>query len=231
MKKIAILGAMEEEITPLLAKLSNIKETHYAGNIFYQAVFQDKELIIAYSQIGKVNASITATLLIEKFGTEILLFSGVAGALSPSLAIGDILIANKLCQYDVDITAFGHAHGKIPGSEVFSTCDSKLINLALETAQELNLKVSQGTIATADKFLSGNNTQEREFIINEFKADAVEMEGAAVSYICNRLNIPCLIIRTISDTADSEAHLDFNEFLNSSAKISANYIFNILDKI
>ena len=87
--KIAIMGAMPEEIEPLLAKVENIKETTYAKNKYYEATYQGKELVIAYSKIGKVFSTLTATTLIEKFGCEMLLFSGVAGAINPSLSIGD----------------------------------------------------------------------------------------------------------------------------------------------
>lgn len=81
MRKIAILGAMEIEILPILAKLDNYETIEYANNKYYLANYQDKELVIAYSKIGKVFSSLTATIMIERFGVEALLFSGVAGGL------------------------------------------------------------------------------------------------------------------------------------------------------
>jgi 5''-methylthioadenosine/S-adenosylhomocysteine nucleosidase len=108
MGKIAIMGAMPEEIEPLLTKLSNVKESIYAANAYYEGFYGDKEVVVAYSKIGKVFAALTATILIEKFDCEKLLFSGVAGAISDDLKIGDLIIADGLCQHDLDITAFGH---------------------------------------------------------------------------------------------------------------------------
>ena len=108
---IAILGAMQEEITPILEMVGEYKTTEYANNKFYEANYKGKDLVIAYSKIGKVNAAITATLMIEKFKASKLLFTGVAGSLDESLKIGDMLYATSLVQHDLDITAFGHPYG------------------------------------------------------------------------------------------------------------------------
>ena len=97
MTKLAIMGAMQEEIEPLLAHFKDVNVVEYANNKFYEVSYNGLEIVIAYSKIGKVFASLTASTMIEKFGCDTLLFSGVAGGINPKLQIGDLIIADKLC--------------------------------------------------------------------------------------------------------------------------------------
>ncbi len=229
MKKLAIMGAMQEEIEPLLAYFENVKVTEFAKNKYYEVNYRGLDIVIAYSKIGKVFASLTASTLIEKFGCDTLLFSGVAGAINPELKIGDLIIADKLCQHDLDITAFGHPHGFVPEGAVFVETSSQLREVAKEAANENGLKVIEGTIATGDQFV--HSSERKDFIESTFKADALEMEGASVAVVCDALNVPFFILRAISDSADMDAGFDFDEFLKSSAKESAEYLIKIVDKL
>jgi adenosylhomocysteine/aminodeoxyfutalosine nucleosidase len=229
MTKLAIMGAMEEEIEPLLAHFQNINVVEFANNKYYEVNHNGLDIVIAYSKIGKVFASLTATTMIEKFGCDTLLFSGVAGAINPELKIGDLIIADKLCQHDLDITAFGHPNGFVPGGSVFVETSKELREIAIEVAKENDLKVIEGTIATGDQFV--HSTERKEFIESTFKADALEMEGASVAVICDALDVPFFILRAISDSADGGADIDFDEFLKSSAVNSANYLIKIVEKL
>ncbi len=229
MKKLAIMGAMQEEIEPLLAHFENIKVSEFADNKYYEVNYNGLEIVIAYSKIGKVFASLTATVMIEKFACDTLLFSGVAGGINPNLKIGDLIIADKLCQHDLDITAFGHPYGFVPGGKVFVETSKELREVAKKVASENNLKVLEGTIATGDQFV--HSEQRKEFIETTFSADALEMEGASVAVVCDVLNVPFFILRAISDTANMDAGFDFDEFLKSSAKTSANYLIKIIDEL
>ena len=229
MSKIAIMGAMPEEIEPLLEKVENIKKVEYANNSYYEATYKGKELVIAYSKIGKVFSSLTASTLIEKFGCSKLLFSGVAGAINPELKIGDLIIADKLCQHDLDITIFGHDHGYVPEGAVFVESDETLREVAKEVATKSNLSLIEGTIATVDEFVSAS--ERKEFISQTFSTDALEMEGASVAVVCDALDVPFFVLRAISDTANDDAGVDFDEFMVGSAKISANFILNMVESI
>ena len=222
MTKLAIMGAMEEEIEPLLAHFTDVNVVEFANNKYYEVSYNGLDIVIAYSKIGKVFASLTATTMIEKFGCDTLLFSGVAGAINPELKIGDLIIADKLCQHDLDITAFGHPHGFVPGGNVFVETSEKLRNVAINVAKENNLKVIVGTIATGDQFV--HSTERKDFIESTFKADALEMEGASVAVICDALDVPYFVLRAISD-------IDFDEFLKSSAINSAKYLIKIVEKL
>ena len=223
------MGAMPEEIEPIISKLENLKETRYAANTYYEGIYKGQELVVAYSKIGKVFATLTATSLIEKFGCDTLLFSGVAGAISPELKIGDLIIADGLCQHDLDITAFGHPYGYVPEGEVCIPTDVTLRNVAKEVASEKDLKLVEGVIATGDQFVA--NPERKDWIGETFKAHALEMEGASVAVVCSSLEIPFFILRAISDSADMDASFNFDEFLESSAKISADFILSMVEKI
>ena len=229
MSKIAIMGAMPEEIAPLLAKVKNVKKIEYADNSYYEATYQGKELVIAYSKIGKVFSSLTASILLEKFGCSTLLFSGVAGAINPELKIGDLIIADKLCQHDLDISIFGHPFGYVPEGAVFVESDAGLREIAKAVALKNGLSVIEGTIATGDQFVASN--ERKEFISTNFQADALEMEGASVAVVCDALNVPFFVLRAISDTANDDAGVDFDEFMIGSAKISANFILEMVESI
>ena len=227
--KIAIMGAMPEEIEPLLAKLDNVNEVIYAANKYYEGSYNGREVVVAYSKIGKVFATLTATILIERFKCDMLLFSGVAGAISEELKVGDLIIADGLCQHDLDITAFGHPHGYVPEGEVCIPTDVNLRNIAKKVANEKSLTLKEGVIATGDQFVA--NEERKNWIGTTFKADALEMEGASVAVVCSTLNIPFFILRAISDSADMDAGFDFDTFLKSSAQISADFILSMVDNI
>ena len=226
---IGIMGAMVEEIEPLLEFFKEYETIEYAKNRYYKTNYNGHNIVIAYSKIGKVFASLTATIIIEKFGVEKLLFSGVAGAINPKLKIGDLIVAKGLVQHDLDITAFGHPYGYVPEGEVCILADEELLKISKDVAKELNLELKEGIIATGDQFIASN--EKKEWIEKTFKAQALEMEGASVAVVCDALNVPFFILRAISDSADMDAGFDFDEFLNSSAKVSADFIVRMVEKI
>jgi len=228
-QKIAIMGAMPEEIEPIIDKLDDVQTDVYGDNKYYEGTYHGQEVVVAYSKIGKVFATLTATTLIEKFGCDMLLFSGVAGAISNELSIGDLIIADGLCQHDLDITAFGHPFGYVPEGEVCISTDVGLRNIAKDIAKSKGLILKEGVIATGDQFVA--NEERKNWIGTTFKADALEMEGASVAVVCNALNVPFFILRAISDSADMDASFNFDEFLESSAKISADFILSMVDTI
>lgn len=227
--KIGIIGAMDEEIAPLLEQVEVVEKITHAQNTFYLANYEGKELIIAKSKVGKVHASITTTIMIEKFNCEKILFTGVAGAICPTLNIGDIIIGEKLCQHDFDITAFGHKAGKIPEIELFLEPDNKLIEIAKQLNKELEVEIKTGTIATGDQFIASK--EKKQWILDEFNAHALEMEGAAVAQVCTLFNTPYFILRAISDSGDEEAKDSFEEFVIKSGKISANFLLKMVKKL
>lgn len=225
---IGIIGAMREEIVPLLTLYKEYESIEIAGNVYYKITYKNATIIIAYSKIGKVHAAISATTMILRFGCEKIIFSGVAGGLAKGLKVGDLLLATKLCQHDVDITAFGHAMGFIPEGKLFYESDKQLCDMAKEVAKDMGLSIKEGIVASGDQFIA--NQQIKDSIVKEFNAIAVEMEGASVACVCDNFKIPYCIFRSISDSADGEASQSFDEFLESSAQISADFVYKIVDK-
>ncbi len=226
--KIAVIGAMNEEIIPLLELFGKEFKRHYlGGNIFYEIAYKDIQIFVAYSKIGKVHAAMTASILIVHFGCQKVLFSGVAGALSEDLEVGDLLLASKLCQHDVDISAFGHPLGFIPESSLYIQSDCRLNDLAKEIAKKRGIVLKEGIIASGDQFI--HSLEKKQFIMQKFNAMCVEMEGASVGVVCHNFGIPFCVFRSISDKADGSANVNFDEFLESSAKISAEFVRDMID--
>lgn len=227
--KVGIIGAMREEITPLLEIFGKYDEVVLGGNIFYHIFYRNLEIYVAYSKIGKVHSALTAASMILHFGCEKIIFSGVAGGLRADLKVGDLLIATKLCQHDVDITAFGHPLGFIPESKIFIESDPKLNSIARAVAKKCNTTLKEGVIVSGDQFICDN--VKKHWLIENFCADAVEMEGASVAVVCDLLKVPFCIFRSISDSADGQADVSFDEFLDASARISADFVKNMIDSL
>ena len=227
--KIAIMGAMQEEIAPLLTYFKEYETVEFAKNNYYLTTYKGLELVIAYSKIGKVNASLTASTLIEKFGAQKLLFSGGAGAINPSLKIGDLVVATKLAQHDLDISAFGHPYGYVPGGSVYTETDKALTEVAKRVAHAQGKAILEGIIATGDQFIC--DEAKKTWIGTTFNADALEMEGASVAVVCDALHTPFCILRAISDAADMDAGFSFDTFLETAAKESAALMIGIMDAL
>ncbi len=236
--KIAIMGAMVEEIDPflsvgehepLLKYFKKHNDIEYGGNTYHEAKYKDLDIVLSYSKIGKVFSALTAATMIEKFGCEMLLFTGVAGAVSPDLKIGDLVAATQLCQHDLDITAFGHPHGYVPEGKVYVEPSRELLHIAKEVADERGIDLKKGIIATGDQFIA--DPKRKKWIADTFDADAIEMEGASVAVVCDSLEVPFFVLRAISDAADMDAAFDFDEFLKHSSKVSSSFIVGMLEKI
>jgi len=227
--KIAIMGAMPEEIEPILQKLDSYEKVDFAKNSYYKGKYKSLDVVVAYSKIGKVFSTLTATTMLEMFACDMLLFTGVAGAVNPELKIGDLVVATKLAQHDLDITIFGHPYGYVPGGSVYIESDPDLRALAKIVAQKMGIELHEGIIATGDQFIASE--ERKEFIAKTFKADALEMEGASVAVVCDALEVPFFILRSISDAADMDAGFNFEEFVESSAKISADFLMKMLDEL
>jgi adenosylhomocysteine/aminodeoxyfutalosine nucleosidase len=163
------------------------------------------------------------------FACDVLLFTGVAGAVNPELKIGDLVVASKLAQHDLDITIFGHPHGYVPEGSVYVEADKDLLALSKIVASEMGVAVKEGIIATGDQFIASE--EKKEFIAKTFQADALEMEGASVAVVCDALGVPFFILRSISDSADMDAGFNFEAFVESSAKISAEFLMKMVDRL
>ncbi len=229
---IGIIGAMKEEITELYNNMKNIDEVKIAGLVFFKGELCGKDIVLVESGIGKVNAAMCTTILIERFNIKKLLFTGVAGAVNHSLNVGDVVISTDLIQHDVDVTAFGSKPGEIPRMKNYIfEADKELVKIALDSALTIfgEKNVVSGRIISGDQFI--NSMEKLEHLRKIFKADCVEMEGAAVAHVCTLYNLPFVILRAISDKADHSANIDFHKFVETAAKNSKIIIMKILTKM
>ena len=226
MKKIGLIFAMEEEIQEFI-KLINVNNAYQLfGLPFYETVINDNDCLLTVCGVGKVNAARTAQILIGNYGVDIILNVGVAGGISDNLKVGDIIIGEKLVQHDFDITAFNHDKGYIPNVGVFIESDEYLIRVASEIIKE---NVHKGVIASGDIFLTDSIMSNK--IRNKFNALCVEMEGASIAQVAYLSNIPFLVLRSISDIPNNQNVITYEEFLKSSSKIIAGYLYKIIMNI
>ncbi|MEI7941887.1 MAG: 5'-methylthioadenosine/adenosylhomocysteine nucleosidase [Candidatus Riflemargulisbacteria bacterium] len=229
--KIALLGAMPEEVSKLVENMSVSKEHQWNDFTIYEGTLENKKVIVAKSGVGKVMAALFTQYLVDKFSISQIIFTGLAGALADDLNIGDILIANDLVQHDMDVTNLGFKLGQIPYTDIrFIECDKVLLKTATTYSSDKH-QVRVGRILTGDTFVTHEQQVLLKHRFQELQGDAVEMEGAAVALVAHLNKIPCIIIRTISDKADGSALINFNDFLPVASENSYKIISHILNKI
>ena len=217
--KIGIIGAMEEEVRLLRDKIENRHTLSLAGCEIYTGTLNGVNVALLKSGIGKVSAAIGATLLLEHCKPDMIINTGSAGGLAPSLKVGDIVVSDEVRYHDADVTAFGYEIGQMAGCPAAFAADSQLINAAEFCIGELGLNAVRGLIVSGDVFVNGAEMLAK--IRHNFpNAVAVEMEATAIGHVCHNFGVPFVVVRAISDVADQESHLSFDEFLTLAASQS-----------
>ncbi len=225
MNKIGIIVAMEEELEAVLNIMNNIEQKEIYGISVQIGKIEQKEVAVVKSGVGKVNAARVTQILIDKLNVKSIINLGAAGALSPLLNIGDIVIGEKLIQHDFDITAFDHDKGYITGVGDYIYSDIELIEKfkkAANNLKEKDYKIKTGIIATGDIFCT--DIEMKNKIYSKFDANCVEMEGAAIAQVCYLDNIPFIVIRSISDSPNGNNEIDFDKFVELASKRCANIL-------
>ncbi|OOB78819.1 MAG: 5'-methylthioadenosine/S-adenosylhomocysteine nucleosidase [Epulopiscium sp. Nuni2H_MBin001] len=229
---IGIIGAMEEEVIAI-KRCMKINTTKTKAQMeFCLGTFKDKDVVVVRCGIGKVNAAICTQVLIDDFGVNTIINTGVAGGLYPEINIGDVVISSDTVQHDMDTTVFGDKKGFIPRlNKAFFEADERLINIAKTAAEEViaPYKVYVGRIASGDQFVS--SMQVREEIYTTFTAYCAEMEGAAIAHTCYLNELPFVIIRAISDKADHSASMNFEDFTELAARNATKILEKMVEAI
>ena len=227
---IGIIGAMEEEVTILKRKLNDMNEINIAHVKFYVGKLNHKEVVLTQSGIGKVNASISTTLLIEKFNPEVVINTGSAGALDQTLSIGDILVSNHVLYHDANATAFGYEYGQIPQMPKTYTTDPTLLKKTMHVLEQQQLNGKVGMIVSGDSFIG--SSEQRQKIKQQFpEAMAVEMEATAIAQTCYQIKVPFIVIRAVSDLANGKADISFEEFLDKAALSSSETVSLLVESL
>ncbi|MBQ3692018.1 MAG: 5'-methylthioadenosine/adenosylhomocysteine nucleosidase [Clostridia bacterium] len=220
---IGIIGAMQIEIDGIKALMENSVTINISGIEFVKGSISGKSIVTAVCGIGKVFSAVCAQTMILGFNPDVIINMGVAGTLTDELSIGDVAVADKVVQHDIDTTALGDEPGLISGlNVVYIPTDDKISGILAESVKEIGLKCKTGTIATGDCFINDNN--KKQSIIDNFSAIACEMEGGAIAQACYINNVPFSILRAISDGGDENSHLDYSSFLKKAAEASIEVI-------
>lgn len=226
---IGIIGAMEEEVSRLTAAMTEVEVISKASMKFYKGILSGKPAAIVCSGIGKVNAGICAQLLIDLFGVNQIINTGIAGSLDAAIDIGDIVLSTDALQHDVDARAFGYEQGVIPRmkTSVFPA-DAELIARAKAACETVNpdIHVFTGRIVSGDQFIADKSKKEE--LLKLFSPMCTEMEGAAIAQTAYLNEIPYLIIRAISDKADDSAHMDYPAFEAAAIEHSVRLVMELV---
>ena len=240
----AILSALPEEQAGLLAQLEGARRHTVASRDFWLGRLQGRPVVLALSRIGKVSASLTASVLIGHLGVSRIVFTGVAGGLAPGVRVGDVVVAQDFIQHDLDASPlFPRYEVPLYGRARFA-CEPALTSLLSTAARQAlgsastatmglpaGAKVHSGLIASGDCFVSSaeaSRALQSALRSAGHEALAVEMEGAAVAQVCADYDIPFAAMRTISDRADDTAHIDFPRFVN---EVASRYALAIIKQL
>lgn len=224
-----IIGAMEAEIALLKQSMTQVQTQVIGATTVYTGLLEGKNAVLCLSGIGKVNAAISTTILLEHFACDCIINTGSAGGLNLKLNIGDIVIGKEVAHHDVDVTAFGYKYGQVPQLPERYFSHKTMIFAAEMAAGQVSadIKSHLGVIVSGDQFINSEEMLSR--ICGNFPdALAVEMEAAAIAQTCHQLNKPFVIIRAISDNGDSNAAVNFEVFLETAAVNSANLVRSLL---
>ncbi|MGN5454367.1 MAG: 5'-methylthioadenosine/S-adenosylhomocysteine nucleosidase [Candidatus Kurthia intestinigallinarum] len=229
--KIAVIGAMEEEVELLRATLENTTTETIANSEYTQGTYKDKDVILLKSGIGKVNAAMSTTILLEKYQPDVVINTGSAGGYDENLDVGAIVISDEVRHHDVDATIFGYEMGQVPQMPVGFKADARLMEVAEQAVAEVGEHQSAtGLITTGDSFM--NDPVRVETVRNYFPTmKAVEMEAAAVAQVCYQFATPFVVIRALSDIAGKQSDISFDEFLPIAAKHSTQVVLKAIEKI
>ena len=230
MSKIGVIFAMKEELDEVLKQVDIKNEFNVFGLDFYSVVFKDTECILVECGVGKVNAARTTQIMIDVMKVDYIINVGVAGGVSNSLNVCDIVIGEKLVQHDFDITAFDHAKGYIPNVGVYLNSDEYLLRIAEKEKGSFNeTNFHKGVIASGDIFCTSEKMSKK---INEkFNALCVDMEGASIAQVAYLSGVPFLVVRSISDIPNNNNKITYEEFLEESSKIVAKFLLGMIEKI
>lgn len=235
----ALLGAFGEEVKLIEASLDGATELILNGHRFVTGQLGRQPVVVALTGIGKTNAALTTALVMAHFQPRQVIFTGIAGGVRHDLQPGDIVIGGEVGYHDVQSVTLTMEPTRQTMHPVSFTLnplyfpgDPTLLGLAEQAVQSLDLvpipgserppKAIVGRILTGDEFI--HSAPRAEAIRAEYEADAIEMEGAAVAQVCHQQGIPCLVIRSLSDRADSHAVIDLLAFLSTAATNSANLV-------
>lgn len=232
MKKIGIIGAMDEEVNILKSRMKDVNTRTIAAMDFNEGELEGKSVVVVRSGIGKVNAAMCTQILATVYRVESVINTGIAGSLRNEINIADIVLSVDTLQHDMDATGFGYEPGVIPRMEKsIYQADEKLLKLAKAVCAEYlpEIGVHTGRVVSGDQFIS--DSAKKAWLVKQFGGYCTEMEGAAIGQAAYLNQLPFLIVRAISDKADNSAQMDYSVFEQLAISNTVKLITGLIAKI
>ena len=229
--KIGIIGAMEQEVSILKQAIENGETVNKAGCTFFSGKLNGVDVVLLQSGIGKVAAAVGTTVLLSEYQPDIVINTGSAGGFDSTLNLGDVVISTEVRHHDADVTAFGYEMGQMAQQPAAFLADEKLIDVAEKALAQMEGKHAvRGLICTGDAFVC---TAERQAFIRQYfpSVIAVEMEASAIAQTCHQFKVPFVVVRAISDVADKESPMSFEEFLPLAAQSSSEMVIKMVEML
>lgn len=228
---IGVIGAMSEELEILLKEMDLEKKQVKARMEFNYGTLWGKKVVAVVSGIGKVNAAVCTQILATEYKVDRIINVGIAGGIGKDIVPGDIVIGDSLVQHDMDTSAFGDKIGQIPRIDTFDfKSNEEMITLAKKACEGIQGHNSYvGRIATGDQFIA--DIDKIRWLSEEFGALACEMEGGSIAHVSYLNNIPFVVIRSISDNANTGAHMDYEKFKYIAVENSTNILRNMISEM
>jgi adenosylhomocysteine nucleosidase len=241
----AIIGASGEEVRIINDRIQDKQVEAFLGINFIRGKLNGRNVVLAQTGIGKVNAAMTTAVLLDHFHPAEVILMGTAGGINPNLQPGDIVIADKTIQHDFgELTANGFKPrafvNPLDGkpNPCFFPSNARLVGLARQAAgntqfttvgkgkQERKIRCVTGIIATGDSFIA--SPAKKDELYRQLKADAVDMESAAAAQVCYQQSVPFIAIRSISDSADAKADADYEHFHQTAAANASRLVMAVV---
>ena len=210
---IGIIGAMDEEVRILKEHMTVERRELKAKMEFFSGSLWGKNVVVVTAGIGKVNAAVCTQILKDVFSVNNIINVGVAGGIGEDILPGDVVIGENLVQHDIDTSVFGDKIGQVPRLDTFDfKCNGVLVDAARKACTNIKShKTFTGRIVSGDQFIA--DTEKIRWLKSEFDALACEMEGGSIAQVCYLNSIPFVVIRSISDNANTGAHMDYQKFV------------------
>lgn len=228
---IGIIGAMEEEVNAIkeLMEITHIDQRQ--DYTYYVGMIEEVEVVVVQGGIGKVNATISCTLLLINYEIDFVINIGSAGGLKQYQEVGDVVISQNVVHHDVDVTAFGREIGQVPGLPTYFQADESLLQTVKDILKHNNMRYHIGLIASGDQFISQKEQVDR-ILMNFPDAMCSEMEAASVAQVCHVFHKKFIITRSLSDVFNKgDSSIQFDEYLKKASSSSAQMCLELIRSI